>query len=166
MLEFTSFYQEYAPDVYRFAYWLSGSGTDADDITAETFLRAWINFNTVRTETVKAFLMTIARNIYLGQLRKGSKQIILKEDLADPLPGLEQDQDIQGELEMARRVLQNLPESERAAFVLRVQHDMPYAEIARVLQVSETAVKVKVHRTRQKMLAARLRVKMAESSKH
>ena len=40
------------------------------------------------------------------------------------------------------------------AFVLRVQHDLSYAEIARILASSEVAVKVKVHRARKKMLAA------------
>jgi len=44
--------------------------------------------------------------------------------------------------------LLTLPEIDRSAFVMRVQYDLPYLEIARVLQLSEGAVKVKVHRVR------------------
>lgn len=50
-------------------------------------------------------------------------------------------------------MLQTLPEIDRAAFVLRVQHDLPYDEIARVLGISLSATKVKVHRVRKKLIA-------------
>ena len=75
----------------------------------------------------------------------------------DPRPGPEKLAECQAELELARRVLQALPEADRAAFALRVDHDLPYAEIARVLQLSVSAVKVKVHRARKKLLVARMR---------
>ena len=53
-------------------------------------------------------------------------------------------------------LLQTLPEIDRTAFVLRVQHELPYAEIARVLGLSPAAVKVKVHRAWVKLLRDRL----------
>ena len=61
-----------------------------------------------------------------------------------------------GEMEMVERVLRAIPEIDRAAFILRVQHELPYAEIARVLQPSLAAAKVKVHRARKKLLIARM----------
>jgi DNA-directed RNA polymerase specialized sigma24 family protein len=51
-----------------------------------------------------------------------------------------------------QKVLQTLPEIDRAAFTLRVQHEPPYAEIARVLGLSLAAAKVKVHRVRKKLI--------------
>ena len=53
-----------------------------------------------------------------------------------------------------RQILLTLPEIDRAAFVMRVQHELPYAEIARVLEISLAAAKVKVHRVRKKIVAA------------
>ena len=41
MTDFSSLYKKYAPDVYRFALYLSGERGDAEDITSETFVRAW-----------------------------------------------------------------------------------------------------------------------------
>ena len=54
-----------------------------------------------------------------------------------------------------RRALLTLPEIDRSAFVMRVQHELPYAEIARSLELSLTAVKVKVHRVRKKLFTTR-----------
>ena len=53
------------------------------------------------------------------------------------------------------RVLQTLPEIDRAASIMRVQHEVPCAEIARVLKLSISATKVKIHRVRKKLIAAR-----------
>lgn len=153
MLSFTDFYDSYACDVYRFSYWLSGDRFEAEDITSETFIRAWVRVNPVRTETLRAYLFTIARNIYLGRHRNEIRQVPLHESYPDPAPPLEKMLENHQTLELVLKTLQTFPETDRAAFVLRVQQKLPYAEIARVLQLSIPASKVKVHRVRKKLLA-------------
>ncbi|MBI5962939.1 MAG: RNA polymerase sigma factor [Chloroflexi bacterium] len=153
MLTFEELYVAYSPDVYRFANWLSGNANDAEDIAAETFTRAWTNFAIIRTETLKAYLFTIARNIYLESLRKHRDQEALNDIHPDPHPSIEKVLETQSELDQIRAVLLTLAEIDRSAFVMRVQYDLPYAEIARVLQLSESAVKVKVHRVRKLLFA-------------
>ena len=151
MFDFQDFYKTYVPDVYRFAYWLCGDAVDAEDITSETFLRAWKHREKIRTETLKAYLLSIARNLYLERLRKHKLHIELSDAMPDPAPGVDQRSEQRAELERIQKVLQQVNEVDRAAFILRVQHEMPYAEIARVLQLSLSAVKVKVHRVRLKL---------------
>jgi RNA polymerase sigma factor (sigma-70 family) len=153
MLSFEELYVSYSPDVYRFATWLSGNANDAEDITAETFTRAWMNFSIIRTETLKAYLFTIARNIYLESLRKRKDHESLNDSHPDSHPTLERSFEIKSEIDHIRALLLTLPESDRSAFVMRVQYDLSYAEIARVLQTSEGAVKVKVHRARKLLFA-------------
>ena len=157
MLTFEELYVAYSPDVYRFAVWLSGNTNDAEDITAETFTRAWMNFAIIRTETLKAYLFTIARNIYLESLRKHRDHVQLDEAHPDASLGLEKMNEAQSELDQIRATLLTLAEIDRSAFVMRVQYDLSYAEIARVLQVSEGAVKVKVHRVRKLLFDVRLK---------
>ena len=111
-----------------------------------------MNFGIIRTETLKAYLFTIARSIYLESVRKNRTFHPLEETHPDPHPRVEKMIEDQSELESIRNHLQTIPEIDRSAFVLRVQYDLPYAEIARVLQSSENAVKVKVHRVRRKLL--------------
>lgn len=156
MLNFKNLYETYAPDVYRFAYWLSGDKTEAEDITSETFIRAWAKRSTVRTETLKAYLFTIARNIYLSHQRKGKHQVVLEDVHPDPAPGPDRSAVSRSELKRALMILETMPEIDRAAFIMRVQHELPYIEIARVLGLSLTAAKVKVHRIRKKLLNDRI----------
>ncbi len=152
MLSFQDLYESYATEVYRFAFWLAGDSSEAEDVTSETFIRAWTNSSTIRTETLKAYLFTIARNVYLGRLRKRKREVALEDTCLDPAPGPDKLVESRLEIQRVHRVLQTLPEVDRAAFILRVQHELSYAEIARVLELSLSAAKVKVHRIRKKLL--------------
>jgi RNA polymerase sigma-70 factor, ECF subfamily len=153
MLTFKDLYEAYAADVYRFSLWLTGGHSLAEDITSETFVRAWTYPNNLRTETLKAFLFTIARNLYLEKQRKRKREVDLHDIYPDPAPQPEKAVEYQLEILQVQRLLQTLPEIDRAAFILRVQHELPYAEIARVLGLSLTNTKVKIHRVRKKLLA-------------
>jgi RNA polymerase sigma-70 factor (ECF subfamily) len=154
MLNFLDLYESYATDVYRFALWLAGDSFEAEDITSETFIRAWSHNSKIRMETLKAYLFTIARNVYLRQQRKRQNQVHLDDVHPDPAPGPDRVVESQLELLRVRRALHSLQEVDRTAFVLRVQHELPYAEIARILGLSLSAAKVKVHRVRKMLLVA------------
>jgi RNA polymerase sigma-70 factor (ECF subfamily) len=132
MLNFQDLYESYAPDVYRFALWFAGDSREAEDVTAETFVRAWAHNSAIRTETLKAYLFTIARNVYLERQRKSRQQVALEDGYPDPAPGPDQVVAQRLELQRVRGVLRTCP------------------EIARVLGLSLTATKVKVHRVRKR----------------
>jgi RNA polymerase sigma-70 factor, ECF subfamily len=157
MLTLQELYEAYSKDIYRFAYWLSGNSADAEDITSETFIRAWFNYDSTKMETLKAYLMKIARNIYLEMLRKHQEYAELEDQIPDHQGNMEIKIQQQSELKSISSFLKTLGEDDRTAFILRVAHDMSYAEIARVLKISETASKVKVHRVRRKLLEDRIR---------
>jgi RNA polymerase sigma-70 factor (ECF subfamily) len=162
MLNFKDLYENYAPDVYRFSLWMTGDRSDAEDITSETIVRAWARRSKIRTETLKAYLFAIARNIYLERLRNQRRQIDLDDLHSDPAPGPERIVETRLELLSVRQILLSIPEIDRAAFVMRFQHELPYAEIARVLGLSLTATKVKVHRVRKKLLVSILDKEVAK----
>ena len=152
MINFQDFYESYASEVYRFTLWLAGDSPEAEDITSETFIRAWVHHSKIRTETVKAYLFTISRNIYLQHQRKKKRQVVLEDIHPDPAPGPDKQTESQLKLQKVQKFLQTLPEIDRTSFVLRVQHELPYDEIARVLELSITATKVKVYRVRKKLI--------------
>src|SRR5215469_15732915 len=66
---FTELYRNHAGAVYRFALYLSGDPTLAEDVVSETFLRIWDSTAAVRMETVRGYLFAIARNLFLRELR-------------------------------------------------------------------------------------------------
>ena len=61
MDEFTSLYDRHYQDVYRFALFLSGDPTRAEDLASDTFVRAWLARDRIRQPTVRAYLLTITR---------------------------------------------------------------------------------------------------------
>ena len=159
---FHALYARYASDVYRFALWLSGDPAEADDIASETFVRAWAGRSKIQTETVKAYLFAIARNLFLQQHRQQKRQISLEKVVLETHTTPQTMVEDRFALAEVLQELQELPESERAALVLRVQHELPYAEIARVLEISLSAAKVKVHRARLKLMKVRAAWEVSE----
>jgi RNA polymerase sigma-70 factor (ECF subfamily) len=157
MMDFKDLYESFSPDVFRFAFWLSGDPNDAEDITSETFVRAWTKRGAIRTETLKAYLFAIARNVYLRQKRRESREVELEDVHAAPGPAPDARAEARLELAGIHAALQAIPEVDRAAFVLRVQNELPYDEIARVLGLTLTAAKVKVYRVRKKLLELRIK---------
>ena len=156
MLSFKDLYVSYATDVYRFAYWLTGNKFEAEDITSETFVRAWVRRSQIRTETLKAYLFTIARNIYLESQRKKKHQVPLEGEYIDSSPGPDKKNALTREIKEAMDMLLTFPELDRMAFIMRVYHELSYSEIARVLNLSLPNVKVKIHRVRKKLIANRI----------
>jgi RNA polymerase sigma-70 factor (ECF subfamily) len=148
MTDFAALYKKHAPDVYHFALYLSGERGEAEDIASETFVRAWTSPEPIRMATVKGYLFTIARNLYLQGLRKRSHHVALDEDLRDPQASPYAQAEQKEELRAVLAELQKLPEIDRAALLMKAFDEMPYEEIARALGISLAAVKVKIHRAR------------------
>lgn len=154
---FQALYDAHARDVHRFALFLSGDAALADDILSETFVRLWHARARLDLATVKGYLLAIARNLYLEERRR-SRRIIALEDqaeIADSAPDAAQRASARDELRVVLDALQSLPEVDRAAVLMRADGTLPYAEIARVLGITEVAAKVKVHRARLKLAQAR-----------
>jgi RNA polymerase sigma-70 factor (ECF subfamily) len=151
LTNFGELYRQYAPDVFRFALYLCGERAEAEDITAETFVRAWTAAERIRMSTVKGYLFTIARNLFLHGRRKASRETGLEDVHADRGQGPEAKADADSELRAVLAALGQLPELDRAALLMRAEDEIPYEDIARALGISLASVKVKIHRARLKL---------------
>lgn len=148
---FHEIYQSYAEDVYRFVYWLCGNAQDAEDITSETFVRALTASGEIKAETVKGYLLTIARNLVYKRSKRENRFVSLSANLIERQTGPPQQVEQSVSLQTARQFIQTLPDVDRTALVLRLQNDLPFGEIASILNISLAAAKVKVHRARMKL---------------
>lgn len=148
MTDFSALYRKYAPDVHRFALYLSNDRGEADDIVSETFVRAWTSPEPIEMATVKGYLFTIARNLFLQGLRKTSRHAALDDGLRDPQASPYALTEQKEQLDSVLAALRKLPEASRSALLMHAVDGMPYEEIARVLGVSLASVKVKIHRAR------------------
>jgi RNA polymerase sigma-70 factor (ECF subfamily) len=150
-VEFGQLYEHYARDVLRFAWYLTGSLSEAEDITSETFVRAWVESGTLRVETVKAYLFMIARNLHVDWRRREARRGEMVGEPPDPSPGPDEEADARAQLKAVIAALQQLPEIDRAALLMRSQDEMPYETIALALGLTPVAARVKVHRARMKL---------------
>src|SRR5215510_6863881 len=153
MRDFHELYSRYAGDVRRFALYLSCDPALADDITSETFLRAWSSRSPIREATVKAYLFTIVRHVYVSELRRSSRHVELSDQVASAERDQESRLDARARLTAVLRALGGLPADDRAALLMRTHEGMSYEEIARTLGLSLSSAKVKVHRARLKLAA-------------
>lgn len=145
---FGQLYNHFVQRIYRFVYFLLQDRTHAEDITQETFLRAWKSLGTFSTKggSFQAFLFAIARNLVTDLRRK--KQSVSIDTIIEP-PAKD---DIEEEFfkeEQARRlrtVLQRLQPFEQDIVVLRFFEEFSFAEVAKAVGMTEGAVRVRIHR--------------------
>jgi RNA polymerase sigma-70 factor (ECF subfamily) len=148
---FHALYSQYAADVYRFAHWLTGNPDDAQDITSETFVRAWTAPEEPRMETVKAYLFAIARNLHRKQWRRQSRLEVLDEAMPGQTAQPDEAAVNQDEFRRTLEAVRALSEIDRTVLLLRAEQELPYEDIAAVTGLSVAAAKVKVFRARAKL---------------
>jgi RNA polymerase sigma-70 factor (ECF subfamily) len=153
-VDFHQIYQAHASAVHRFAVGLTGDWTLADDLMEDAFVRLWTASDEIRLPTVRAYLCTIVRNLYVSHLRKARRAIPLDDSLADPVDRVAAPMELRSQAEAALRALATLSADDREALLMRAA-DLSYAEIAQSLNITVTAAKVRVHRARVRALRAR-----------
>jgi RNA polymerase sigma-70 factor, ECF subfamily len=146
---FHSLYEAHARDVYRFARFLTANEDAAAEITSETFLRAWVGRDRIRTETAKAYLLAIARNLAHDRGRFASRW----PDADVPDQAVAPNAEARLELRRTLDAIRALPIEYREPLMLAAL-GVEYEEIGRVLGMSVSTVKIRVHRARLKLTAA------------
>ena len=155
MTDIENLYRRYAGDVRRFALYLCGDAVMADEITSDTFVRAWMAAGRIRQPTVKSYLFTIARNAYTDLLRRAVRHRQLDENMPDTRISAQTQMEQSAEVCAVLAALQQLPEMDRTVLLMRALDGMPYEEIAETLGITVVTAKVKVHRARLKLMQTR-----------
>ena len=156
LADFAGIYDAHARDLRRFALYLSGDAALADDLVSEAFVRAWTAWDRVKLPTVRAYLFTIVRNLFLHHVRDERPREPLDPEVPDGSPGPEDRASDQRDLAVVLSALGALPEVDRAALLMRADEQVSYDEISAALGITVAAAKVKVHRARLKLAEARL----------
>ncbi len=124
---------------------------EAEDIVSETFVRLWGSHDRLQLVTMKAYLLTIARNVYVGRRRRTKRYEPLTDSPQDNSPSPDEEAETKDQVELMKSAIAELPEGERSALLLRIECGLSYEEIARALGIGLSAAKVRVHRSRMKL---------------
>src|SRR5215470_16282133 len=155
MTDIESLYRRYSADVRRFVLFLSGDPVMADEITADTFVSAWLARERIRQPTVKSYLFAIARNLYRDMRRRQERHAELDEHIIDKRISAQTHMEQSAEVRAVLAALQELPEMDRTALLMRALDEMPYEEIAQTLEMPVGTARLKVYRARLKLMQTR-----------
>ncbi len=148
--------------LFTVAYEMLGSAADAEDVLQETWLR-WANVDLDTVLDQRAYLVRITTRQALTRLRTlgRRRESYVGPWLPEPLltaPDVAEDVELADSISMAMLlVLETLPPTERAVFVLREVFALAYDEIAEAVDKSPAAVRQIAHRAREHVGARRPR---------
>ena len=150
---FEQLYEAYYMRVFSYAMTLTGNRHEAEEITQETFTRAFARLNSFRGESDEVtWLCAIARNLFADEKRRQTRFAPISEDLAAPGKSMEQsaaDKDDSFRIHLA---LHDLEEPYREVFELRVFGELSFREIGIIFSKTENWTRVTYHRARIKLM--------------
>ena len=156
---FRRVFEIYRDRVYGLCRNMAGNAAEAEDLTQEIFIRAFGNIASFRAESAfGTWLYRIAANRCLAETRRNRPHFASMEEMAErnavPMFAGPNPEEQLVDKELAQRVeaaIAALPEKQRLMFVMGTQLGMRYREIGEIVQCSEDAVKVRIHRARKRV---------------
>ncbi len=161
----------YQDAVYNLCYRMLGERTEAEDAAQEAFLRAYLNLQRYDpARSFKTWLLSIASNYCIDRLRRRRLQWLSLDDeptenslaLSSDDPEPEDVALLREHSKAVQALLYELSAEFRAVVVLRYWYDYSYAEIADIMDTTESAVKSRLFRARQTLAE---RIDTSRSSK-
>jgi len=158
--------QRYHRRIYNICYRFAGSGSDAEDLTQEVFIKMYKTLSSYDADrgAFMTWVTTITRNLLVDHFRRTKLEratdsldttssdhedaMPLSEQLPDHSPPPDSKVQSRETREAVHEALQRLSPELREAVILRDLQDMDYREIATVLRVPEGTVKSRINRGR------------------
>ena len=152
-------YETYYMRVFSYVMTLAADRSVAEEITQETFFRAFSRRSEFRGESDEAtWLCAIAKNLFIDEKRRRARNAAIPEDLPDPAKSVEkiaEDRDSSFRIHLA---LHGLEEPFREVFELRVFGELSFRDIGAIFKKTENWARVTYHRAR-----IRLQERMGET---
>lgn len=148
---FSQIYDTHIDQIYRFVFLKVGSQEAAEDITSDAFSRTWAIFkeNQDRIKNMQAFLYKTANNLVIDYYReKGKVNHVSIHDysVVDPGQDIENMALLNSDLEYVKQGLAGLKEDYQNVIIWHYLDDLPIAEVAELLNKTEPATRVLLHR--------------------
>ncbi len=147
---FENIYSQYIEKIYRFVFLKVNSQEKAEDISSEVFLRFWKYLNKdAKIDNTQAFLYKIANNLVIDHYReKGQAQFVSTQNYAivDSETDLETQSLLTSDMNNVKNALGNIKKNYQNIIIWRYLDELTIPEIAKIMDKSEEAVRVMLHR--------------------
>lgn len=160
---FEELFDLYGSAIYRLAFRMTGSSLEAEDITQETFTQVYQHIDSFRGESrLSTWIFSIAKNSCYRWINKNKRMTFqsyeeMLEEASNPLETNEfTELEKQGLIRQVKEgcltgLVRCLSPDQRAAFVMHVFLGLSISEISMVMERSESAIKVLIHRGRRNL---------------
>ncbi|WP_151732932.1 sigma-70 family RNA polymerase sigma factor [Paenibacillus tengchongensis] len=148
------YYQSYVNDIYRYLYALCRQYHLAEDLTQETFYRAYLYLEDCREDKIKPWLFRVAYNAFIDYMRKARRSIPAEAGYFNALPHPETTEEVfmrRSRMEELAAAVGGLPEAQRHALLLHDFHGIAYKDAAAIMEVSLPQYKILIFRARQQL---------------
>ncbi len=148
---FSELYDKHVEKIYRFIFIKVDSQETAEDLTSETFTRAWKSFKKDGKIIFNppAFFYQIARNLVTDYYRqKGRTKLVPAENvqLPDPNNDFEYKAVFSADVDLIKQAISNLKDSYQEVIAWHYLDDLSVPEIAKIIKKPEGTVRVNIHR--------------------
>jgi RNA polymerase sigma-70 factor (ECF subfamily) len=175
--DFTTLTLVHAGALFRTAYHLAGNRADAEDLTQETYLRAYRGFATFRGGDVRAWLFTILRHVFLDECRRRHRMppIETVDDDAHRFianrvgpwaPSAETEALRRLPSDTVERAFAALPPDWRLVVLLADIEELSYREIASIMEIPLGTVMSRLHRARRRLQEQLLATRQPDRKPH
>ncbi|MBR9756577.1 MAG: RNA polymerase sigma factor [Algicola sp.] len=149
--EFLNIVMPFKDKVFRLAKRLLVSTEEAEDATQEILLKLWSNKSKItKYNNVEAFSMTMTKNFCLDKLKSKQAQNlkIVHSNYQDHQVSLQKELEANDSVNWVAKIIEALPEQQKMVVQLRDIEQYDYDEIAKMLNMNNTAVRVALSRAR------------------
>ena len=154
---FSYFLDTYGQQVFHLIARMTGSPEDAEELTQDCFMKAFEHLSSFNGDSsFSTWIYRIAYNTTLSALRKKKNEMLAFDDklwhtISDTQVDETLDSDDEEQIQKLQRALSALSTDEQALITLFYEEEKPISEICYILHLSESNVKVKLHRIRKKL---------------
>ncbi|MEY3538735.1 MAG: hypothetical protein RL188_152 [Bacteroidota bacterium] len=135
----------FADGVYRFIVKNIRHQDDAQDIVQSAFEKLWVNRAKVVPEKAKSYLFTVAYHQMIDHIRKSNKMSLVEETAIPQMHITQQDTELK---QVLLRAVNELNPTQKSLVLLKDYEGYSYQEIGEIMNLSESQVKVYLHRAR------------------
>ncbi|MFL1011231.1 RNA polymerase sigma factor [Flavisericum labens] len=149
--EFLNIVLPFKDKVFRLAKRLLVSNEEAEDATQEVLLKLWKNKKKIQEyKNVEAFSMTMTKNYCFDKLKSKQAQNLklVHSNYEDKQTALQKQVELNDSVNWVAKIIEELPEQQRMIIQLRDIEEYDYDEIAKMLDMNQTAIRVALSRAR------------------
>ena len=145
---FQNLYSKYAKSLHDFLYYKYGQNLNPGDKAQDAFVKLWENCDKVTMEKAKSYLFTVANNSMLNEIKH--QKVVLKYNTQTPQKKASQEtpeylMEKEEYYQEYQKVLSELTDDQRTAFLLNKAEGKSHAEISEILGVTKKVVEYRIY---------------------